>query len=223
MTRNIFFSIVIIFSVNFRGNTQNIQQIDSISYRFCEFIENMPEMENDTLKFEVFVKRALEPFIHSLDPENAEKIFDQLFFRLQRNCIAFTDLLDVIQPPAERGDRTLEKPLTKLSAKELAKFKKRSKFYYKEASGEITKLTMKNGKWKDKFVDGTYSLLSYEWISDYEFVLTFKESNNVTRANFSVPGDQLVYGVVEKHSDHYLMFILLPGKNPVYEYFKLYF
>lgn len=222
MIKNLCFSILFSVCINF-GNTQNIHQIDSISFRFCDYLENMPEMDNDTLKFEVFVKRALEPFIHSIDADRAEQVFNQLFFRLQRNCIAFTDLLDVIQPPAERGARTKEKPLTKLNQKELAKFKKRSKFYYKEASGEITKLSMKNGKWKDKFSDGTYSLLSYEWISDYKFILTFKESNNLTRANFSVPGDQLIYGVLEKNPDHYLMFIRLPGKNPVYEHFKLYF
>lgn len=222
MIKNLSCLILLMVWCNF-SFSQNIQQIDSISYQFCDYLESMPEMDNDTLKFEVFVKRAIEPFIHSVSAEKAEQVFNQLFFRLQRNCVSFCDLLDVIQPPAERGERMKEKPAPKLSDKELKKFKKRSKFFYKEASGEITKLTMKKGKWEDQFSDGTYSLLSYEWISDHEFVLTFLESNNVTRSNFSIPGDKLLYGVLEKQKDHYLMYILLPGRDPVYELFKLYF
>ena len=81
---------------------------------------------------------------------------------------------------------------------------------------------MKDNKWTDTFTNNTYSKLTYKWLSDDEFQLTFIESNNETRSNFSFEGDKFNYIVLDIKDDHYLVSVNIEGQN-IYEEFKLFF
>ena len=201
--------------------TQSISQIDSISFVFCDYLNQLGEMD-DVQKMNSLGKNAFNPFIESVVKDKSKQVGQQLYFRLQRNCVEFRNLLDRLDKPVEEIVRTVEKPISKITPKEIQIFKKQTAFYYLEVDGQKTKLRMKDGFWTDQFSDKTFSKLSYEWINDTEFHLTFIESNNVTRANYSVPGDLYLYQVLSKEDGFYLLSVSIPGQNS-YDTIKLYY
>lgn len=200
---------------------QSITQIDSMSVVMCNSLKNSTNIKNDTLRINTLYESQLYPYLRSLENSNAQKVGEQIYFRTQRNCVEFRELLDRLDPPKEGVTRKTSKPISKLTKNEIENFKKQVNFKYFEVNGDITTSTMKNGKWIDTFSDKTYSKLDYKWISDTEFELTFIESNNETRNGFSVKGDKLLYNVISKESDYYLMSVNISGQT-VFEEFKMY-
>ncbi len=81
---------------------------------------------------------------------------------------------------------------------------------------------MSESKWQDTFKDGSTSNLKYEWTSDIEFLLTFVESNNELRKNFSVPGDEFLYSVISMKDNYFILSVKIPTHNK-YGEFKLYY
>lgn len=201
--------------------SQGITQIDSMSVVMCNSLKNSINIKNDTLRINTLYESQLYPYLRSLGNSNAQKVGEQIYFRMQRNCVEFRELLDRLDPPKEGATRKTSKSISKLTKKEIENFKKQVNFKYFEVNGDITTSTMKNGKWIDTFSDKTYSKLDYKWISDTEFELTFIESNNETRNGFSVKGDKLLYNVISKESDYYLMSVNISGQT-VFEEFKMY-
>ena len=201
--------------------SQTISEIDSVSYVMCDFLENS-EIENDTLKINALFEQQFHSYLSTIEQSKVQKTGEQMYFRLQRNCVAFRSLLDRLDPPTEKVTRVTEKPISKISKKELKEFKKQKEFYYFEVAGDTTTVVMKNGKWTDYFTDNTVSNLAYNWINATEFELIFIESNNVTRANFIVKGDKYLYQVISKSDGFYTVSVAIPGQN-VYEDIKLYY
>lgn len=200
---------------------QTITEIDSISYEFCDYLKQM-KIDNDTLQLKNLYEEKFYPYLNEKTEEDVDRIGQQLYYRLQRNCITFRDLLDRIYPPKEASIRVTEKPKSTISRKQLKAFKNEMNLYYFETSGDTTNAAMNNGIWMDYFSDNTYSKLSYNWISNTEFELVFIESNNESRSNYSVKGDRLFYQILAKEDDYYLMSVNIPGQS-TFEKFKIYF
>lgn len=152
---------------------------------------------------------------------NVKKVAQQVYYRLQRNCVEFRNILDRLEPPKEGVVRKTTKPVSKLTKKELQEFKSQIKFKYFEVNGDTTFVTMQNDLWIDEFADKTYSKLNCKWINETEFELTFIESNNEMRSNFSFEGDKFMYYLISKEKDYYLMSVKIPDEN-VYEESKIY-
>jgi hypothetical protein len=167
-------------------------------------------------------QNQLYPYLGTIDESKVEKVAEQVYYRLQRNCVEFMDILNRLEPPKEETTRTNKKPKSKITDVELKEFKKQKKFYYFEVAGDTTDVLMENGYWTDSFSDGTFSNLTYKWISETEFELVYIESNNETRSNFSVQGDQYIYQVLSKGADFYLMSLNIPGQE-TFEKFKMYY
>jgi len=199
---------------------QTTAQIDSVSNVLCNFLKQS-DIKNDTLKIGALYNEQLYPYLRKIDQSNAQKVGNQLYYRLQRNCVEFRILLDRLESPKEGVVRTLEKPTPTISKKQLKEFKKRKEFHYFEVSGDTTTVEMDNGFWIDSFSDQTFSKLTYNWINDTEFELVFIESNNESRSNFSIKGDRYVYQVLSKEYGFYAMSVHIPGHEN-YEKFKLY-
>lgn len=201
--------------------SQTIKEVDSVSNVMCDYLKTL-EIENDTLKIRTLYEEQLYPYLGKIEQTQIEKVGQQVYYRLQRNCVEFRNLLDRLDPPKEAVTRLTEKPKSEISKKEMKKFKKQHKFYYYEADGETTNVIMKDGKWTDSFSDNTFSKLTYNWISQNEFELVFIESNNETRSNLSVEGDKYVYQVLSKEKGFYLLTLNIPGQE-TFEKFKLYY
>lgn len=200
---------------------QSIKEIDSLSEQMCTFLRNM-DIQNDTMKMDVLYQQQFLPYLSNLEQSKTEKVGQLIYFRLQRNCVEFRALLDRVDPPAESVARITEKPKSNISKKQINDFKNQKEFYYYESSGNTTQVMMQEGKWIDSFTDKTFSKLNYNWIKGNEFELIFIESDNETRANFSVPGDKFIYQILSKEDGYYLMSVQIPGQN-VYEKIKLYY
>ena len=212
--------IILLFVTNL-SFSQTIVEIDSVSVEMCEFLKNM-EVKNDTLKINLLYEEQLYPYLQQINQSKIEKVGQQVYYRLQRNCVEFRELLDKLDPPKEAPVRLTEKPKSEISQNELKSFKERENFYYFEVSGDTTRVSMKKGIWKDLFTDETFSKLTYNWSSNKEFELVFVESNNETRSNFSVKGDKYVYQVLSKEDGFYVVSVNIPGQE-IYEKIKLYY
>lgn len=202
-------------------SAQTIQEIDSVSFLMCDFIRANQGGEDRTVLDRIY-EEQLYPYAQKQGASNADRVSKQLYFRLQRNCVEFRNLLDRLEPPKEANTRLSEKPTSEISKKDIREFKKREEFFYFEVLGDTTQVSIKEGIWQDTFQDGTYSRLKYDWISDSEFGLQFIVSNNETRANFSVEGDLYVYQLLSKEKGYYMLSVNIPGQE-VYEIFRLYY
>ena len=202
---------------------QTIQEIDSVASEFCDFVTNS-QLKSDQKKIEVLNESMILPYLRKLKDADTELVFNQIFFRMQRNCLEFELLLERLDPATstEKLERFHEKPQSKISDAELEAFKKTEKFYYTEHDGTKTKVAVKNGFWTDRFKNKTFSKLHFRWIGKAEFELEFIESDNLTRKNMSIPGDKYNYQVLSKEDKFYWMSLNVPGQ-PIYTKFKLYF
>lgn len=204
----------------FTARSQSIQTVDSLTYEFCDFLKE--SQLSDKKKYEVLNEELIIPYLRKLKNTDPEQVYQQIFFRMQRNCLELILLLERLDPRSQEKERMVEKPKTQLSSAQIEEFKKISKFYYLESDGVKTKVVVKDGKWLDKFKDKSFSKLHMRWIGEAEFELEFIESNNITRKNLSIPGDKYNYQVISKEDKFYWMSYNVPGQAN-YTKFKLYF
>jgi len=214
--------ITLTFIFTIYSNGQSIREIDSISQEFCEFLKTTNDIQNDSIRINMFYQDKFDTYLNRFEREKANKLGSQLFYRTQRNCKEFTELLERLYPPKESVTRTKEKPDTKLSDKEIKDFWNRNLFKYFENNGNATIVEINNDEYKETFIDSTYSKLIYERISNYEFGLEFQESNNEIRSSYSLKGDKFIYGIIDKSESYYLISTKIESQN-YYEVFKLYF
>lgn len=213
--------LILIFLNFLNSNSQSNQEIDSLSLEMCELLK-IQKVKNDSIKVENVFDQSFYPYLGNIDPEIIDNVFNKVYFRFQRNCPEFRAILNKMYPPQDGVSFQKTEPKSKITFEELKEFKKLKKFTYKEVDGKTTKVEISDEYWIDNFSDDTYSKLTFEWISDKKFQLTFIESDNLTRSNFSFPGDKLIYKVLEKKQDHYLLSVNIEGQED-YEIFKLYF
>ncbi|MBC8757245.1 hypothetical protein H2O64_21425 [Kordia sp. YSTF-M3] len=216
-------NIVLLFLIGMSNLafSQTMTQIDSISNIFCDYLKQS-DIKNDTLKINTLYEKQFYTYLRNVESSKVDKVGNQLYYRLQRNCLEFRELLDRLEPPKEAVVRITEKPTPEISRKQLKEFKNQKKFYYFEVAGDTTKVVMKDGFWTDSFTNKTYSKLTYNWINDTEFELIFIESNNESRSNFSAKGDKFVYQVLSKEEDFYFMSVNIPGQK-TFDKFKIYY
>jgi|TARA_R100000479_G_scaffold70100_2_gene33697 hypothetical protein len=200
--------------------SQTITQIDSVSQSMCLYLNQM-DIKNDTLAMNNLYNKKVIPYLNTFEASKMNKVGQQVYYRLQRNCVAFRELLDRIDPPKESVSRLAYKPKSEVSDADLQKLKNAKKLYYFEVSGDTTQVLIKDGKWLETFADNTYSNLDMNWITNTEFELVFNSSNNETRSNFSVQGDTYIYQVLTKENDYFVLSVNIPGQ-PIYEKLKIY-
>ncbi len=217
MKKNLIIVLLGISNVTF---SQTMTEIDSVSNVMCDYLEKL-KIKDDNLKIKSLYENQLFPYLAKIDESKVDQVGNQVYFRLQRNCVEFQDLLNRLEPPKEAVERVTKKPKSEISEMALAEFKKQNKFYYFEVNGDTTNVLMETGYWTDSFTDKTFSKLTCNWINDTEFELIFIESNNQTRSNFSVKGDKFIYQVISKEKDFYLMSVNIPGQK-TFEKFKIY-
>ena len=202
--------------------SQTVEDIDAAAAEICAYLETLDYIESDEIKLDILYRNNFSAFLENLPEEKIEEAKRKLYYRLQRNCVAFQQLLQKLEPHVDDAKIVAEKPKTTISKKELKTFKKTEDFSYFEASGERTMVKIKDGYWQDNFTDNTYSKLFFKWIGTYDFELEFIESDNETRSNMSIPGDTYQYSIIEKKEGFYIISVTMEGQD-MYQIFKMYY
>ena len=203
-------------------HSQSIQQIDSISIRMCESISDLKGYKDD-VKVTMLFQKHLPSFFDNLKISSqamADSISTRIYYRLQRNCDSFGEILKELDVNKSDWISIKEKPKLIISLKDFSEFVKQGKFFYKEYNGEIVNVIISENIWTETFEDNTTSLLEFKKKSDYEFELRFIKSNNSTRSNLSIKGDKYNYGIYK--IDHGIYSVWILNNDKTYSGFKLY-
>jgi len=194
---------------------------DSLIGEICKTLIKSREFDDSVKVFKAF-ELHLGPALSKIDDSLAMEAFNYTFFQLQKFCKEFKTILDRLNPP--KGDWTsLEsKPATKLQKKTCREFLNHNGYYYLETNGDTVKLSLANNLWVDHFKDGTSSKLKIGWTNDCELEITFIESDNEIRKNYSKPGDKYKYHLLEKNNSYYTVCLEIKEAN-ILEAFRIYY
>jgi hypothetical protein len=196
-------------------------QVDSLIKEMCKTLKATND-KLDSLRFSEITELHLNPFFALYPKDEADKIWTIIYFRFQRDCMEFNQMLNRKSPAKDGVSLVEERPKTKLNKKDCQKFFDRKDYWYIENNGDTTNLKIENGLWIDKFKDGTFSKLRVKRTSDCTFEIEFIESNNVTRKNFSRPGDKYIYQIINKEKNYYEMSAEIVEINRI-EIFRMYY
>lgn len=216
----ILFLLVLLFFA-MAAQSQTIQQIDSLNSEICKTLQKIAFQDETT--FQVALEKHIPEFyrLHNVNTATkSDSLLNLVYFRLQKNCNAFVVLLSKLEENKSDWAITDEKPKAAISDSELSKFFTIKNLYYKEYDGKIVNVGNKANLWSETFENGTVSKLEFKKTSKSTFVLKFIESNNETRKNFSVKGEEYSYGIYGKGENYYSAWVL--SKEGKYHVFKLY-
>lgn len=219
MKKYLFISLLFIYSGIFG---QTIQQIDSITYKMCESLSNLTE-EKDDAKITITAQKHLPAFYEKFNINSqivADSIGDKIFFRLQKNCTSFINILNKLEENKSDWNTLSHKPKSEISKKNCADFFTGGKYYYKEYDGKLVNVIMTPNSWTETFEDNTTSKLLLHPKDNCELELEFIESDNNLRKNFSVKGDLYRYGIYKLEEDSY--YIWTSSKDNTIYSFRLY-
>jgi len=214
-------SLIILLLFCLTAQSQTIQQIDSLNDQMCRALEKAAPL--DESKLQDVLQNHIPDFHaqYGIDTEaKSDSIMNLVYFRLQKSCNAFLVLLSKLEENKSDWAIVNEKPKTEISESELNKFFSIPNLHYKEYNGKIVNVTNKKNIWAEKFEDGSFSKLEFKKTSKSTFALKFIESNNETRKNFSVKGEEYNYGIYGKGENYYEAWVV--SKEGKYHTFKLY-
>jgi len=204
------------------GYSQTKDDVDVLSAAICGSLKETKGIADST-RLDLAYGKHLPPFFkkHKVSSEaKFDSLTQMLFYRLQKNCGEFVEILH--NTNRQKGDwkTVIEKPagsVTEKVAEELTGIN----HYYLEPTGDKVVVTIKDGHWTEQFKDGTSSKLTFRWTSDNEFELQFVESTNISRQHFSKKGDTYHYGIFAKDKE---IFSLWAHNAPLntYSTFKMY-
>ncbi len=218
--------IVLLFFVcsALQGRAQVMETKDSLVSEICKSVSRLQDLD-DSVAFWTAVSTPLEPFFSRMEKKVADQAWMYINMRLQRNCKHFSDFLKHLYP-VDKGDwEELDTmPAVKASTSECRSILDYKTLAYLEGNGDTVHLDLNKDYWIDRFDDGTYSKLSFRWLTECEFEISFIESNNRFRKNLSKPGDKYRYTLIEK-KDHYyevVAEVVGSGNNDLTK-FRIYF
>jgi hypothetical protein len=202
LQRNIL--ICLIFSLPFFTISQTEKDIDELCLAICNSIQNSKAYSDEEKVTEAFEEHIIA-FIEFHELTVVDDLLDKVYFRLQKLCRIFSEMLTNANQSLENGDWEIidKRPEIVITKKEARSFVKEKSLYYFETNRDKTFVTVKSGKWVETFADGTQSSLKFKWTGDTSFDLIFIESNNLTRKNFSNPGDIYSYTLISKEDGFY--------------------
>lgn len=184
--------------------SQTEKNIDDLCNSICSSIEKSDASSDEEKVAGAFEEHIIN-FIEEHELTVVDDLLDKVYFRLQKLCPAFVVILSKANETLENGDWEIinKQPEITISEKDARSMAKEKTLYYYETNKDKTFVTIKGGKWTETFSDGTQSILKFKWTGDTTFDLIFIESNNLTRKNFSNPGDVYSYTLVSKEDSFY--------------------
>lgn len=197
------------------SRSQYTKAVDSLNNEICKSLVQNKNLNNE-IRINTVNNSHITPYLSKFKDSIIQKeIFQQIFYRLQKDCNEFVALFSNKSPESTWFTQN-EKPLQIISKEECNNFSKTSKYYYVENDGNKVEVTLKDNLWVEKFSDNTFSKLRYKNKGNCEFELEFIESDNVSRKNLSIKGekylyklyneDNLTYSVYTKNKETYYIF-----------------
>jgi len=175
----------------------------------------------DTILIQEAYEKVVMPYLDKWPEEKRDSVSRSIYFRLQKECPEFIQLLHRLDPMDSEEVKFFDKPQKSvISDKELQEFKDEKYFYYL-ANFVTTYLIIDNGLWFEFLEDKTYSKNLMQWDDRNKFTLTFVESNNLEKKAYSREGDQYHYEIISKENDWYWIQMAEPGGNR-FMHFKIY-
>ncbi|MGE5108540.1 MAG: hypothetical protein ACM3H8_13395 [Sphingobacteriales bacterium] len=197
---------------------------DLLVTKICNSFQDDNIIEPDSIKVIRIFKKHLDPYLQGVSQDSAEALTTFVYYRLQRECLVFKDISDRLGDGLKKSDwRGVDiEPESEINEEGYNTFFKFKEFKYLEPNGDTSTVHITDSTWVDHFIDGTYSRLSLSKINQNEFVITFIESNNRIRKNFSKPGERYRYKILKRDKNNYLMFVQAVGSQ-IKSLFKLYY
>lgn len=206
--------LIILFYSSY-SRSQYTKAVDSLNNEICKSLVQNKNLNNE-IRINTINNSHITPYLSKFkDTIIQEKIFAQIFYRLQKDCNEFVALFPNKSPESTWSMQN-ERPLQIISKEECNNFSKTSKYYYVENDGNKVEVTLKDNLWVEKFSDNTFSKLRYKNKGNCEFELEFIESDNVSRKNLSIKSekylyklyneDNLTYSVYTKNKETYYIF-----------------
>ena len=220
--KNLCLLILSLFAFASNVTAQSIQQIDSLTMKMCDGLVELSDIKPH-LQISIVFQKHLPGFFEKSkisSQQAADSIADLIYFRMQKNCHRFREVLDKTEENKSDWKTLTAKPESELSAKQLKKFFEGKNYYYKEFDGKIVNLEISPDSWSETFEDNTTSKLILHRLDNNEFELEFVESNNKTRKNLSVAGERYHYGVYAFNKGAYSVWVI-SGEGAIYG-FRLY-
>ncbi|MFD1015470.1 hypothetical protein [Winogradskyella rapida] len=195
---------IIILSIILLGTSYNLtaqEIIDKLTKELCKCIEKQ-EVKNTTEMEPCFedllisnLKEIKEHYkAETMDDINMEEVGNKIGAKMIKECPYVLDNF----PSGVIGN---EEKLTKQPDLKCDDLKK-GDFYYLTERPEVgivdtTFVTISNNMFLERMKNGrTYSLLDIQWKDNCEFDLTFKESNDPMKKEFSKSGDVYEYEIL---------------------------
>ena len=101
---------------------------------------------------------------------------EAIFYRFQKNCKAYTDIIRKFSEKNNENWITLENlPKSTINDKEYKLIKSASELYYFDYEGNKTIVKIENNNWIEYFIDESFSKLKLHWKNNYDFNLEFLE------------------------------------------------
>lgn len=220
MYMKIAFFLLLALTATLTSKGQTTYQIDSLCLKMCETLESNREKVDSVRQKEAYEKH-LYSFLAKVEREQINSVFKNIFFRLQKLCADFGNILDRANPTKGDWKIVQERPKIQLTRKDCDEFLGKSKYKYLEYDGDTVNLVINKSHWIDHFKDGTHSKLTLSRISDCQFEIEFVESDNELRRNFSKPGDKYKYHILDKIDNYYLLSVETDGNDRI-AIFKMY-
>ncbi|TDL99533.1 MAG: hypothetical protein C4K58_06455 [Flavobacteriaceae bacterium] len=191
---------------------QNIQEIDSLSQVMCRELEktNPNDLPQERLG-DVFEK-VIVPYVEMQPIKIQGQVMELFYFRSQRVCGLYLDLLSEALDSPTPMKRVKEEPVSTISQQDLDIFKQNKRFWYRENDGTKTKVTLSGGNWKSNYSDGTKSLYSLHWISSNRFEVAYIKSNN-HRSKMNLVGDKYQYKILSRNGSEFTLCEWVEGMN----------
>ncbi|MFH6989796.1 hypothetical protein ACHRVW_18805 [Flavobacterium collinsii] len=203
MKKNLLF--ILLLCINF-SRSQSIKSVDSLTIEICKSLVQNKVLDNE-IRINTINNAHIAPYLAKFKDSIAQRrAFEQLFYRLHKNCNEFVALFP---NESEKSSWSMqnEKPLDEISKEECNRFDESSKYYYLEHGGAKVEVTLIDNLWIEKFADNTFSKLHYRKKGNCGFELEFIESNNLARKNLSIKGDKYLYHLYKEENGTYGMYL----------------
>lgn len=220
---------IIILSILLLGTSYNLSAqdiIDKLARKLCKCIEKQ-EVKSAAEMGPCFedllisnLKKIKEHYkVETIDEINMEEVGNKIGAKMLKECPYVLDNF----PSGIVGNDEKVKKEPDLKCDDL----KNGDFYYLTERPEFgivdtTFVTISNNMFLERMKNGrTYSLLNIKWKDNCEFDLTFKESNDPMKKEFSKSGDVYEYEILTNGSESLFLKTIWIEKSYQFELIKM--
>lgn len=182
--------------------SQDIAQIDSLSIKVCDRINQLDSISSSEEKIRISYKEIVLPHVINKSDSIKREVFQVLFLRMQRRCEIFLEITNELNGDSNSIKRVVEEPKSIITKKEIEEFKRLENFWYNQSNGMLNKVKLTQDEWISYHEDETISRYKLKWKNDEYFEIEYIESNNF-RSKMNIKGDAYQYKILSKNDSSF--------------------